>query len=83
MVSLFTHVPVKEAIRDCADLMYNGNNEKPPVSKTTFIKLAELSVCDVIMATHRGNFIQKDGLAMGSSPPHYSPMDGCPSSRRP
>ena len=73
VVSLYTNVPVNEAIHVCADLMFNGKNPTPPVDKATFIALAEIASCDVIMSTHDGYYIQKDGLAMGSPPaPHLA-----------
>ena len=47
--SLYTNVPVEEAITVCADLLYNGINKTPPVDKETFIKLTRLSSCYVLM----------------------------------
>ena len=39
----------------------------------TFIKLAIIASCDVVMSTHDGFFKQVDGLAMGSPPaPHLA-----------
>ena len=71
--SLYTNVPVKEAIHVCADLLFNGKNPYPPVNKETFITLAEIASCDVIMSTHDGFYKQIDGLAMGSPPaPHLA-----------
>ena len=53
--------------------MFSGKNPTPPVDKATFIALAEIASCDVIMSTHDGYYIQKDGLAMGSPPaPHLA-----------
>ena len=74
VVSLYTNVPVKEAIQVAADLLYNGKNPQPAdVNKETFIKLAEICSCDVIMLTHNGYYKQIDGLAMGSPPaPHLA-----------
>ena len=66
--SLYTNVPVQEAIEHCADLLYSGEYELPPVEKETFIKLLSLCVCDVLMLTHDGFYKQIDGLAMGSPP---------------
>jgi len=43
VVSLYTNVPVLEAIKVCANLLYSGNHKKPPVDKETFIEL--LSIC--------------------------------------
>ena len=73
VTSLYTNVPVVEAIEVCTDLLYSGRYEKPPVSKETFKKLAMISSCDVLMLTHEGYYRQKDGLAMGSPPaPHLA-----------
>ena len=73
VVSLYTNVPVNEAIEVCANLLYNGVNEAPPVDKETFIALAKMSSCNVLMSTHDGYYQQVDGLAMGSPPaPHLA-----------
>ena len=69
--SLYTNVPTEDAINHCADLLYSGRYKKPPVRKQTFIELAKLCNCDVIMLTHKGYFKQTDGLAMGSPPAPY------------
>ena len=66
--SLYTNVPIQEAIQICADLLYSGEHALPPVDKQTFIELLELCTCDVLMLTHDGYYRQKDGLAMGSPP---------------
>ena len=72
--SLYTNVPVEEAIVYCADLLYRRAPEEiPPVSKEVFITLAKLACCNVIMSTHNGVYRQIDGLAMGSPPaPHLA-----------
>ena len=45
----------------------------PPVDKDTFIQLASMASCDVVMSTHDGYYAQIDGLAMGSPPaPHLA-----------
>ena len=64
--SLYTNVPVQEAIEHCADLLFSSTYKKPPVTKDTFIMLASLSNCNVLMLTHNGYYRQVDGLAMGS-----------------
>ena len=66
--SLYTNVPVREAIDICADLLYSGDHELPPVDKATFKELLELCTCNVVMKTHDGFYRQVDGLAMGSPP---------------
>lgn len=68
VTSLYTNVPVQEAIEHCADLLYCGKHQLPPVDKDTFIRLLQLCACDVLMLTHDGFYKQVDGLAMGSPP---------------
>ena len=41
--SLYTNVPVDEAIKEAADILFSGRVSKPPVDKDTFIKLANLA----------------------------------------
>ena len=66
--SLYTNVPVNEAIDVCTEYMFSGKYELPPVSKETFKTLLQLSTCNVVMLTHDGYYRQRDGLAMGSPP---------------
>ena len=69
--ALYTNVPVQEAIERCADLLFDQLSI--PVNKETFITLAKIASCDVIMLTHDGYYRQVDGLAMGSPPaPHLA-----------
>ena len=68
VTSLYTNVPVKEAIREAAERLYSGDVKVPPVDKETFIALATVSCTDVVMSTHEGTYKQVDGLAMGSPP---------------
>jgi len=71
--SLYTNVPVIESINVCAELLFRDSMKKPPVDKSTFIQLAKIASCDVIMSTHNGFYRQSDGLAMGSPPaPHLA-----------
>ena len=74
VVSLYTNVPVLEAIQVCTDMLYNLTPDKRPnIDKDTFIQLCRIASCEVVMLTHDGYYIQKDGLAMGSSPaPHLA-----------
>ena len=66
------NVPVKEAIEYCADLLFK-KFDTFLVDRKTFVTLAEIACCNVIMATHNGFYIQGDGLAMGSPPaPHLA-----------
>ena len=66
--SLYTNVPVKEAIETCTDLLFSGKYPKPPVSKETFKELLEVCTSDVLILTSDGYYRQTDGLAMGSPP---------------
>ena len=50
--SLSTNVPVQDTIDVCADLLYSGKHELPPVSKDTFKELLRLCTCNVVMKTH-------------------------------
>ena len=68
VASLYTNVPVDEAIQEAADILFSGRVSKPPVDKDTFIKLANLASKDVVMLTHDGYYRQLDGLAMGAKP---------------
>ena len=74
VTSLYTNVPVTEAINYCAYLFFDKHKFSiEGVSRETFIELLELSSCNVIMSTHDGYYLQKEGLAMGSSPaPHIA-----------
>lgn len=48
-------------------------DKRPPVERKTFITLAKIASCDVLMSTHDGFYKQVDGLAMGSPPaPHLA-----------
>ena len=68
VASLYTNVPVDEAITEAADLLYAGDLSIPPVDKETFITLTELATKNVVMLTHDGYHHQVDGLAMGTKP---------------
>ena len=71
--SLYTNVPVMEAIEICTEYLYSGDHEHPPVNRDTFITLAKIASRDVLMSTHNGYYQQVDGLAMGSPPaPHLA-----------
>ena len=69
--SLYTNVPVKEAIDVCTDLLFKQCIM--PIDRETFKTLAEIASCNVILSTHDGFYQQIDGLAMGSPPaPHLA-----------
>lgn len=69
--SLYTNVPVKVAIKDCANLLYSHRYKKPPVRKETFKEIATICNAYVLMLTSEGYDRQEDGLAMGSPPAPY------------
>ena len=66
--SLYTNIPVNEAIDICSDLLYSGKYQLPPVSKDTFKKLLTISTGDVLMLTHDDYYLQEDSLTIGSPP---------------
>ncbi len=73
VTSLYTNVPVMESIEVCADLLFQDTTKAPPIDRTTFVELAMIASCNVVMSTHDGYYVQSDGLAMGSPPaPHLA-----------
>ena len=68
VTSLYTNVPLLEAIDECTNLLFSGKYQKPPVDRETFHLLTVLCSCNVIMLTNDGLYRQTDGLAMGSPP---------------
>ena len=71
IVSLYTNVPVLEAIDVCSDLLFK--DRFLDIDKETFKILARLASCNVIFNCHDGFYKQIDGLAMGSAPaPHLA-----------
>ena len=68
VVSLYTNVPVLVAIQEAVDRFYCGEFEVQPVTKDNFTELMKLASTNVVMSTHDGYYIQKDGLAMRSPP---------------
>ena len=68
ITSLYTNVPVKEAIIEATNKLYSGELNKPPVDRKTFTILIELAMCKILMLTHDRYYRQTGGLAMGSPP---------------
>jgi len=68
VTSLYTNVPLQEAIHDCTELLYSGQYQKPSVDRETFKELVTLCSVNVLMLTNDGYYSQVDGLAMGSPP---------------
>ena len=69
VTSLYTNVPLNEAINNCTELLYSGRYNKPPVDPQTFVELVSLCSCNVVFLTNDGFYRQVDGLAMGGGPP--------------
>ena len=74
VMSMYTNVPVLQAIEVCMDMLYKLPPEnRPNIDRETFTTLAKIASCEVVMLTHDGYYTQRDGLAMGSSPaPHLA-----------
>ena len=73
VLSLYTNVPVMEVIEICTEHLYRHEQKHPPIDRNTFIILAKIASCDVLMSTHDGYYKQVVGLAMGSPPaPHLA-----------
>ena len=64
--SLYTNVPIIESINICAGLLFRDSVKTPPIDKETFIQLAKIASCNVVMSTHDGYYQHINGLAMGS-----------------
>ena len=52
--ALYTNVPVMEAIEVCTEYLYSRGQKHPPIDRDTFITLAKIASCDVLMSTHDG-----------------------------
>ena len=66
--SLFTNVPVKEAIKITADYLYKGDDKEqhPPLPRKGFERLMELATIGVKFIFGDNMYTQIDGVAMGS-----------------
>ena len=56
VTSLYTNVPVKEAIQEAADRLYSGDVQAPSADKETFITLTTISCTNIILSTHDGTY---------------------------
>ena len=56
VTSLYTNLPVKEAMQEAADRLYSGDVQAPSVDKETFLTLATISYTNVILSTHDGTY---------------------------
>ena len=67
VTSLFTNVPVKEAIKISADYLYSVDNPcQPPITRSVFIELMELATIGVEFVFGDTLYKQIEGVAMGS-----------------
>ena len=64
--SLYTNVPVHEAIELACEALYASSNP-PELQQPTFKKLMELAVTNVWFMSGSDCYIQRDGVAMGAS----------------
>ena len=64
--SLYTNVPVKEAIDIALRSLY-ARDDKPDIPRLTMKRLLELAVTNVRFKCNGSCYCQKDGLAMGAS----------------
>ena len=64
--SLYTNVPVREAIDLACDALYSSE-EVPRVSRATVKTLMDIAVTEVWFMSGTDWYIQKDGVAMGAS----------------
>ena len=64
VTSLYTNVPVDEAINECTDLLFSGKYKQPPVDKETFRTLLTVCSQNVLMLTNDGYYQQIDGLGL-------------------
>ena len=66
MKSLYTNVPVHEAIEIACGKIYEGERAKPNMSRATLKRMMELAVTDVWFMRGDHWYIQKDGVTMGA-----------------
>ena len=59
-----------EAILVCTDKLYNmPADQRPLIDQETFITLAKVASCEVVLSTHDGFYKQVDGLARPTGNP--------------
>lgn len=64
--SLFTNIPLKEAIRISADALFEQFPQTTILTKTTFIELMETATNGIEFSFNNTIYRQHDGVAMGS-----------------
>ena len=65
VVSLFTNVPIDEAIQICLDTLYRSDIKQPKISEELLKKLLYKATRDVEFSFNDSMFRQVDGVAMG------------------
>ena len=64
--SLFTNIPLDEAIDICIDSLYNNNENNPKISKDVFRNLLKVATKESFFMFNNKFYRQIDGVAMGS-----------------
>ena len=65
--SLYTNVPVHEAIDITPDMLFKRSSPPPiPLNRSQLKELLELAVCNAPFRFLHKNYVQCDGVAMGS-----------------
>ena len=64
--SLFTNVPLDENIGVCADALYRGGLDCPPLPENTFMELMLIATRGVEFSFNNQMYKQLDGVAIGS-----------------
>ena len=64
--SLFTNIPLEEAINICTNLLYNNEDDIEGISKSEFKNLLSLATQESYFIFNDVLYKQKDAVAMGS-----------------
>ena len=66
VVSLFTNIPLKEAIDICIQNIFQDNDKVENFSREQMHKLLTLAASECYFLFNKGYYKQKDGVAMGN-----------------
>ena len=64
--SLFTNVPLDEAVKICSEALYDQSNSRPIIPKDVFVELMKSATSSVEFSFNNTMYKQTDGVAMGS-----------------
>ena len=64
--SLFTNVPLDEAIKICSEALYDDSDLQSLISKSVFVKLTKTATSSVEFSFNNTMYKQTDGVAMES-----------------